>query len=36
MTAIEMAIVHDAPEAIAGDVIPSDNISQGTSFNSSL
>ncbi|KAL2128848.1 hypothetical protein VTI74DRAFT_8567 [Chaetomium olivicolor] len=30
MAAIEMAVVHDAPEAIAGDVIPADNISPET------
>ncbi|KAL2016053.1 hypothetical protein VTK56DRAFT_4319 [Thermocarpiscus australiensis] len=30
MAALEMSIVHDAPEAIAGDVIPSDNMSQET------
>lgn len=32
MTALEMAIVHDAPEAVAGDAIPTDNISQGNPF----
>jgi 5'-deoxynucleotidase YfbR-like HD superfamily hydrolase len=27
--AVEMAIVHDAPEALAGDITPSDGLSRG-------
>jgi 5'-deoxynucleotidase YfbR-like HD superfamily hydrolase len=36
LAAVEMAIVHDAPEAIAGDVIPSDNMSRGNMFREGI